>query len=61
MSGMGWCGRLMLPIGNGSQIAEFAAAGVLAVEMQAASLFAFGVARHIPSGLSLRSLAVSYC
>jgi uridine phosphorylase len=33
------------------QLAEYAAAGVLAVEMQAASLFAFGAARHVPVGV----------
>ena len=34
-----------------SQLAEHAAAGVLAVEMQAASLFAFGAARQVPVGV----------
>jgi nucleoside phosphorylase len=34
-----------------SQLADHAAAGVLAVEMQAASLFAFGSARQIPVGV----------
>ena len=34
-----------------SQLAEYAAAGVLAVEMQAASLFAFGAARQVPVGV----------
>jgi uridine phosphorylase len=33
------------------QLAAHAAAGVLAVEMQAASLFAFGAARHMPVGV----------
>ena len=33
------------------QLADYARQGVLAVEMQAASLFAFGVAREIPVGL----------
>jgi len=34
-----------------SQIDHWAARGVLAVEMQAASLFAFGQARRVPTGL----------
>ena len=34
-----------------SRLAEHAAAGVLAVEMQAASLFAFGAARQVPVGV----------
>ena len=33
------------------QLAEYARQGVLAVEMQAASLFAFGIARDIPVGM----------
>jgi uridine phosphorylase len=33
------------------QLAEYAAQGVLAVEMQAASLFAFAIARNIPVGI----------
>ena len=33
------------------QLAEYARQGVLAVEMQAASLFAFGIARELPVGL----------
>jgi len=33
------------------QLAEYAKQGVLAVEMQAASLFAFGIARGIPVGV----------
>jgi len=33
------------------QLAEYGQQGVLAVEMQAASLFAFGIARNIPVGM----------
>lgn len=33
------------------QLAEYARQGVLAVEMQAASLFAFGIARSLPVGM----------
>jgi uridine phosphorylase len=36
---------------TGKQLAEHAKAGVLAVEMQAASLFAFSAARHCPVGV----------
>jgi uridine phosphorylase len=36
---------------TGRQLAEYARQGVLAVEMQAASLFAFGIARAVPVGM----------
>jgi uridine phosphorylase len=56
--------RLSLPVTTGtvwttdapyreteSQLAEHGAAGISAVEMQAASLFAFGAARNVPVGI----------
>ena len=57
-------GSLGLPVLSGSvwttdapyretrqQLSEYARQGVLAVEMQAASLFAFGIAREVPVGM----------